>query len=298
MAVSIRKKILFPAIIMLLASSMPVLADVYTDYVEQYSVMAVEQQEKHGIPASITLAQGLLESAAGRSTLATRGNNHFGIKCHNTWRGDTMIRSDDRPDDCFRVYRNARESYEDHSNFLLKPRYSVLFELDPADYSGWATGLRKCGYATDPNYASRLVSIIERYALYLYDTPGGRDSEENAAYIQSMLASSHPVRRSRGLHYVIAAPGDTYAKLAREFKIDKKKLLEYNDMKRDTHIKDWEEVYLEPKLSEAPAGLTTAVIGEGESMHSLSQRYGMRLDVIRSLNPDVRDRAGAKIRLR
>ena len=135
MAVSIREKILFPAIV-LFASDTPLLADVYTDYVEQYSVMAVEQQEKHGIPASITLAQGLLESAAGRSTLATRGNNHFGIKCHNTWRGDTMIRSDDRPDDCFRVYRNARESYEDHSNFLLKPRYSVLFELDPADYSG------------------------------------------------------------------------------------------------------------------------------------------------------------------
>lgn len=285
-------------IILILSASAVSNADVYHEYIETYSDMAVEQQELHGIPASITLAQGLLESAAGRSTLATRGNNHFGIKCHNTWTGDTMIRSDDRPDDCFRVYRSVRESFDDHSQLLLRKRYSSLFDLDPLDYAGWATGLRKCGYATDPNYASRLITIIERYALYLYDSLAGRDTEAGAAFIQSELAASHPVRRSRGLHYVIAAPGDKYSKIAREFGIDTHALLKYNDMKRDAKIKDWEEVYLEPKLEKAPYGISTAVIGEGESLHSLSQRFGMRLDVLRELNPKVRDRAGSTIRLR
>lgn len=289
---------LYVLIILLATIVATVRGDVYRDYIDTYGAMAVEQQELHGIPASITLAQGLLESAAGRSTLATRGNNHFGIKCHNTWSGDTMLRSDDNPDDCFRVYRNAAESFNDHSLFLLKKRYSPLFELDPLDYAGWARGLKKCGYATDPNYASRLITIIERYALYLFDSEGGRSAEENAQFIQATLAASHPVRRSRRLHYVIAAPGDSYASIARELKMDAKKLMSYNDVHRDHKIKDWEEVWLEPKHEEAPEGVERVTIGEGESMHSISQRYGMRLSTIKGLNPKARDRAGTVLRLR
>lgn len=272
-------------------------ADIYNEYISKYSDMAVEQQALHGIPASVTLAQGLLESAAGRSRLATQGNNHFGIKCHNTWSGDTMLRSDDRPNECFRVYDSAADSYGDHSRLLLGKRYASLFQLDPLDYAAWAKGLKKCGYATDPNYASRLIAIIERYSLYLYDTDAGRHAEENAQYIQSFLAASHPVRRSRGLHYIIAAPGDTYKSIAKEFNIDLSKLLEYNDVKRNGNIKDWEEVYIEPKLEKAPDNLTTAVIGEGESMHSLSQRFGMSLATLKKLNPRVPDRAGSTLRL-
>lgn len=274
------------------------MADAYQDYIDRYSPLAVEQQQAYGIPASITLAQGLLESAAGRSTLATRGNNHFGIKCHSGWTGDTLLRSDDAPDECFRAYNSAAESFADHSKFLLRKRYAPLFTLDPTDWQSWAVTLRKCGYATDPNYASRLITIIERYALYLYDTEAGRRSEENTDFIRSSLLSTHKVRRSRGLHYVIALPGDDYAAIASEFGISKKKLLEYNDVRRDGEIKAWEEVYLEPKLDSAPDGQSSATIGEGESIHSVAQRFGMTVAAVRTLNPKAKDRPGTVLRLR
>ena len=140
----------------------------YQDYIDLYKDIAIEQMLKHNIPASITLAQGLLESGAGRSTLAVKGNNHFGIKCHE-WNGPTMIKSDDRPDDCFRVYTNPKQSYEDHSAFLKRPRYKSLFQLSRTDYRGWARGLKACGYATNPAYAQSLINIIEPYQLYIYD---------------------------------------------------------------------------------------------------------------------------------
>lgn len=271
--------------------------DAYQKYIETYGGMAVEQQQLHGIPASITLAQGLLESNAGRSRLATYGNNHFGIKCHNTWTGDTMLRNDDSRNECFRVYDKAEDSFNDHSRFLLRERYASLFKLDPLDYTAWAKGLKKCGYATDPNYASRLTAIIERYALYVYDSDAGRNAEENAAFIQSTLAASHPVRRTRGIHYVIAAPGDTYKTIAKEFNVDVKKLLEYNDVHRNRTIKDWEEVYLEPKLADAPSDLKTIVIGEGESIHSVSQRLGVSMKTLLDLNPKVPDKSGETLKL-
>ena len=288
---------LFLFIFSLGACASGIFADAYSDYIGQYAPLAVGQQDSYGIPASITLAQGLLESAAGRSTLATRGNNHFGIKCHSEWEGDTLLRSDDAPDECFRAYRTAAESFEDHSRFLLRKRYAPLFELDPADYRAWATTLRKCGYATDPNYASRLITIIERYALYLYDTEAGRMSEETCEFIRSTLLSTHKVRRSRGLHYVIALPGDTYASIAGEFNIDRKKLLKYNDARRDGNIKEWEEVYLEPKLGTAPDGVTSTTIGEGETIHSVAQRYGMTVESIRALNPKAKDKPGTTLRM-
>lgn len=271
--------------------------DPYRDYIAEYSGLAVEQQSLHGIPASVTLAQGLLESAAGRSSLAMRGNNHFGIKCHSEWRGDTLLRNDDAANECFRSYATAAESFEDHSRFLLRKRYAPLFDLDINDYAGWANGLRSCGYATDPNYASRLITIIERYALYLFDTDEGRNAEDNARFIQEMLSRSHPVRRSRGLHYIIAAPGDTYREIAREFDIPEKTLRKYNDATRN-RIKDWEEVYLEEKHDEAPDGVDSAIIGDGESIHSLAQRFGMKLATLRSLNPCAPDRPGTRLRMK
>lgn len=272
--------------------------DAYRAYIETFSAMAVEQQQAHGITASITLAQGLLESAAGRSTLATEGNNHFGIKCHSDWKGETMTRSDDAPDDCFRVYDDAAESYEDHSRFLMRKRYERLFDLDPTDYTGWAKGLKACGYATDPHYADRLVAIIERYGLNAFDTDAGRHAEETSEFIASALKSTHPIRKSRGLYYVVAYPGDTYASIAKEFHLKKKKLLAYNDVERDGEIKPWEEVYLQEKpemLTDSPA---TAVIGEGESLHSLAQRYGVSLKTLKKLNKRVKDRPGERIKLR
>ena len=272
--------------------------DAYREYVETYSAMAVEQQEAYGIPASITLAQGLLESAAGRSTLATEGNNHFGIKCHSDWEGETMTRSDDAPDDCFRVYSDAAQSFEDHSRFLMRKRYERLFDLDPSDYAGWARGLKACGYATDPHYADRLVTIIERYSLNMFDTEAGRHAEETCDYITSVLGSTHPIRKSRGLYYVVAYPGDTYESIAREFHLKPKKLMAFNDAGRDGEIKAWEEVYLQEKLDRAPEGVVSVTIGEGESIHSVAQRNGVKLEAIKALNKGAKDRPGTTLRVR
>lgn len=272
----------------------------YTDYIERYSSMAVKQQQKYGIPASITLAQGLLESAAGYSTLATEGNNHFGIKCHNTWEGPTMLRDDDAPDECFRVYADAAESFEDHSRFLAKGRrYASLFNLELTDYKGWATGLSAAGYATDPNYAPRLISIIEQYGLYMYDRPDGDAEDPAALFIMEQLKHNHAVRRSRGLHYVIAVPGDTYKSIAAEFSLNPNDLAKYNDAESpDTEIKAWEEVYFQPKHDTPPTGVKYVTIGEDESAHSLSQRYGVTMNLINRLNPKYKDEPGTRLRLR
>ena len=180
----------------------------------------------------------------------------------------------------------------------MRKRYERLFDLDPTDYTGWAKGLKACGYATDPHYADRLVAIIERYGLNAFDTDAGRHAEETSEFIASALKSTHPIRKSRGLYYVVAYPGDTYASIAKEFHLKKKKLLAYNDVERDGEIKPWEEVYLQEKpemLTDSPA---TAVIGEGESLHSLAQRYGVSLKTLKKLNKRVKDRPGERIKLR
>ncbi len=138
-------------------------------YIEQWNTTALEQMHDHYIPASITLAQGILESGSGNSRLAKEANNHFGIKCHKAWTGDTFIQDDDKKDECFRSYYSAKESYNDHSLFLKKNRYAGLFELRLNDYKGWARGLKSAGYATNPKYAHLLINLIERYHLYQYD---------------------------------------------------------------------------------------------------------------------------------
>lgn len=272
-------------------------ADTYTDYIDKYSGLAVSQMDLHGIPASVTLAQGLLESGAGRSTLATEGNNHFGIKCHTDWEGETMLRSDDAPDECFRVYDTAEESFEDHSRFLKRKRYASLFELDPGDYSGWARGLKQCGYATNPHYADILITIIERYALYNYDNGGIPDEAEMAEFIRQTIASSHIVRKSRGLHYVIAYPGDTYSSLASEFGISLESILANNDMAGDCEVREWQEVYLVSKLDEGPDDVKTVTIGRDETLHSVSQRFGVTLESLRRYNPKIKDKPGQRVRL-
>ena len=274
-------------------------ADRYSDYISRFAPMAVEQMELYGIPASITLAQGLLESAAGGSLLASQGNNHFGIKCHSDCTGDTMLRDDDAPDECFRVYQSPEQSFEDHSVFLTRKRYQSLFELSPYDYEAWARGLKKCGYATDPNYADRLISIIERYSLNAYDSGAADLAEQTAAFILESLRSAHVVRRGRGLHYVIANPGDTYRSIACEFDVDPTLIASYNDADDiDVEIKPWQEVYFQEKLERAPENVKRVTIGADESIHSVSQRYGMKLSVILSLNPGVKDRPGQKLKLR
>ncbi len=273
----------------------------YEEYIEKYADMAVDQMNMYGIPASITLAQGILESGGGRSALAREGNNHFGIKCHKEWSGPYMLRTDDKPNECFRVYRSAADSFNDHSQFLRRNRYAELFDLDPKDYKGWARGLKKCGYATDPNYAARLISIIELYSLNTFDSgfvrSNNHDTAETAEFIHKMLQRKHVVRRNRGLHYVIAQPGDTYSKIALELNIKTSNLLKYNDVAKDGEIKPWEEVYLQEKLDHAPQNAYKATIGEGESFHSLAQRFGIKLSALQELNPTTPDKPGQTLRL-
>lgn len=143
-------------------------------YIFQYKDIAIKEMEQYGIPASITLSQALLESGNGNSRLAKQANNHFGIKCTSNWQGKTILKDDDNENDCFRVYNNPEESFRDHSEFLLRKRYAPLFELDKNDYKGWASGLKRAGYATNPKYAELLISLIERYELYQYDSPETR----------------------------------------------------------------------------------------------------------------------------
>jgi len=167
---TIRMKLL--CLIGLLSTSMLGLAETKittVQYIEQWNTTALEQMHEHLIPASITLAQGILESGSGNSRLAKQANNHFGIKCHKSWTGDTFIQDDDKKDECFRSYYSANESYNDHSLFLKRSRYAGLFELRLDDYKGWAKGLKSAGYATNPKYAHLLIDLIERYHLYQYD---------------------------------------------------------------------------------------------------------------------------------
>ncbi len=287
------------AAILSLLTILPLRADCYNDYIDSYCTLAQAEMEKYGIPASITLAQGLLESAAGRSALAREGNNHFGIKCHRDWNGKSMLRDDDAPDECFRVYSDPAESFRDHSIFLTRKRYEKLFELDPTDYSGWAKGLRECGYATDPHYADRIIAIVERYSLHTYDTPGQHRGESGADYIMAQLGATHRICRYRGLHYVVGAPGDTYASIAAQFNTDAARLASINDASdAGSEIRPWEEVYFEPKLETAPDGIKHATIGADETLRSVAQRYGMTEAAVRKLNPNAADRPGTRLKLR
>lgn len=139
------------------------------EYIDRFKTIAIVEMNQYGIPASITLAQGLLESGNGNGSLAREANNHFGIKCHSEWKGKTIYKDDDQKDDCFRVYKTPEESFRDHSDFLKRKRYAFLFELDKNDYKGWAYGLKEAGYATNPKYPELLLSLIERYDLSQYD---------------------------------------------------------------------------------------------------------------------------------
>ena len=286
----------------------------YWDYIENYHEMAQEQMRLHGIPASITLAQGLLESGAGRSTLATQANNHFGIKVSSGWTGPYMVKSDDRPDDRFRKYRNARESYEDHSQFLLKPRYASLFKLSPTDYKGWAKGLKSCGYATSPTYAQQLITIIENYKLYEYDDASKKHHHSHsdhqaqhgwqAAVAQANTAqptsrsqaeqlfyAAHPVQQNNRNYYIVVQSGDNMPTLAMMTGISRRKIRRYNDLPRKYQPQAGDVLYLQKKRTHADKAYKGIphVVQEGESMYSISQRYGIRLKSLYKLNDLPKD---------
>lgn len=248
----------------------------YVTYIETYKDIAIAQMNKYHIPASITLAQALLESGAGKSELARKSNNHFGIKCHS-WSGKRTYHDDDAADECFRVYKNVADSYEDHSVFLATGgRYAFLFQLDKTDYVGWAHGLKRAGYATSPTYADKLIEIIERYGLDRYDNPQGKRT--------TRYLGPHTPQLAHDLVYIVARQGDTMQGIVEEFGISKSKLIRYNDQHRKYVPVKGDIIYLHRKYRKAQKPFTKHVVVDGESMHMISQKYAVQLDRLYKMN--------------
>ena len=278
----------------------------YQQYIDQYKDIAIEQMQRYRIPASITLAQGLLESGAGRSELTRNSNNHFGIKCNNNWTGRRTYHDDDAKNDCFRVYDSAYDSYEDHSKFLSSnQRYRPLFQLKPTDYKGWAKGLKACGYATSPVYAEKLVEIIQLYKLYQYDSAKGYDHfmAQRTKDQNPNGASLHTIKIFNKNYYIIARRGDTFKSIGQEVGISYRKIAKYNERNRKDQLQEGEVIWLKKKQSKAPKDYKGRLhyVRSGESMYSIAQQYGIRLKKLYKMNklsPDYQIKVGDGLRLR
>ncbi|MBQ4388111.1 MAG: glucosaminidase domain-containing protein [Prevotella sp.] len=272
----------------------------YQDYFTTYKDIAIEQMLKYKIPASITLAQGVLESGAGRSELALKANNHFGIKC-NGWTGRKSYHDDDERNECFRAYNSVYESYRDHSVFLTtSQRYSRLFQLKLTDYKGWAKGLKACGYATSPVYASKLIEIIEVYKLYQYDTAKGYDKFRQQQIEHGDLRQVYAFNKN---YYILARRGDSYRSLAPEVDISYRKLARYNERDKNDALEEGEIVWLKKKARKAPKEYKGRLhqVQPGESMYTIAQKYGIRLKYLYKMNdlaPDYQLCVGDRLWLR
>lgn len=280
------------------------------DYVDKYSDLAVKEMKRSGVPASITLSQGMLESSYGNSTLATKANNHFGIKCHNDWKGKTMHRDDDRPNECFRSYKSVYESFQDHSNFLReRKRYELLFTLKTTDYKGWSKGLKKAGYATDPHYPKRLIKLIEDYELYKYDKDvDSKDILTNDDFKKVSvrknidgfvidLDNNHEVKYNNGVKYITVREDDSFERISEEFELRPWELYTYNDLSSDASVSDYRYLYIQPKRGRAHKKHESYKLKAGETLHYVSQKYGVKLRKIYKFNnldkgdkPNVGDR--------
>ena len=283
------------------------------EYIDTYKSIAMEEMRRTGIPASITLGQGILESGDGNSKLARKANNHFGIKCHDNWDGRRMRHDDDAKNECFRRYKNPEESYKDHSDFLTgTSRYAFLFKLDPEDYKDWAKGLKKAGYATSSSYARRLIDIIETNQLYKYDqdviASAGTNSfvKNNGDKIADIdenesAGGGRQILINNRVKYIIAKSGDTFDKLAEEFDKLSWELPRYNELSADSQLIAGQRIYLQPKRNKAAAGEKYHIVQEGETMYSISQRYGIKLEKLyekNNMTPGTEPKIGQKLSLR
>lgn len=273
----------------------------YSDYFSTWGEVAVQQMVQYRIPASITLAQGVLESGAGKSELARKANNHFGIKC-NGWTGRKSYHDDDERGECFRAYDNAYQSYVDHSVFLTNsPRYRRLFDLKRTDYKGWAKGLKACGYATSPTYATRLIEIIETYGLHRYDVGKGFDKQRIEQMHQS--ADQRQVFTFNNNYYVRARRGDTFRRIADDVDVSYRRLAKFNERDKNDTLEEGEIIWLQKKRRKAPKEFKNRPhrVEPGESMYIISQRYGIRLKNLYKMNgltPDYVIQAGDLLRVR
>jgi hypothetical protein len=285
-------------------------------YIATYREIAVKEMMEYRIPASITLAQGIYESNAGRSRLATDAKNHFGIKCHKEWEGKTFFQDDETKNECFRKYNNPEESFRDHSYFLSqRDRYKPLFNLEITDYRGWANGLKKYGYATNLNYADHLIKTIEDYRLYQFDVAdfplvfnesagSEKDSIRTAALTAKFdLFAEGPGKRmvylNNGLQFIIFQKNDDIKNISKAFHVSERKIRKFNDMKKDVPLVQGQMVYLEPKKKEA--AIAQHFVKPGETLYILSQKYGIELSQIYKINKLKTGRpikSGQKILLR
>lgn len=260
-------------------------------YVKQYGAWAIEEQQRVGIPASITLAQGIYETGAGESELATKANNHFGIKCKKEWKGATFAHTDDAPNECFRKYNSAKESYVDHSNYLKNSvRYAELFTYDKADYTSWAKGLRRCGYATNPAYAQKLIKMVEDFDLQVYTfAADGKKTEEVVPGQETLLSvkteaigsTADGTEKMNGIKGVYAKKGDNLLDKAMKYNIRYARLLEINELADEPLKKDM-FIYLEPKNNKGAHPIY--VVKEGETIESIAHAEGMNSRQLRIFN--------------
>ena len=268
-------------------------------YIDKYNKIAVREMQRVGIPASITLAQGILESGDGNSTLARKANNHFGIKCHKDWKGESMYRDDDRPNECFRSYKDANQSFVDHSEFLCThKRYAFLFEYGTTDYKKWAKGLKQAGYATSPTYADRLIQIIEQNNLQRFDkavkpesTPEERTeiAEQTNNFIEvdvndMEVSPFGNIKTNNGVDYVEALPGDNIESVAARYELEPWQLRMFNELDAKAKLKVGQRLYISRKQSKAEKQYKTHTVKKGETMHSIAQQYAIRLKSLYKLN--------------
>ncbi|MEX1002717.1 MAG: glucosaminidase domain-containing protein [Crocinitomicaceae bacterium] len=279
------------------------------DYVDMWKITAIEQMNTHHIPASITLAQGILESGNGNSELARVANNHFGIKCHKGWDGEMFFQDDDAPNECFRSYPDASQSYTDHSQFLTgRSRYAALFDLSMTDYKSWAKGLKKAGYATNPKYADLLIEIIEKYDLAKYDKmpylptdqkkdltiqidephviPEDPQEIAKEKVIQMEVSSApHEVKVNKyRIRYVRVHKGDTYYRIAQEFDLGLWQLYRYNDLGKRDVLKEGEIIYLDPKRNRSKRGNNIHLCNQPLSLRDIAQIEGIKLKKLLKYN--------------
>ncbi|MFB6257545.1 MAG: glucosaminidase domain-containing protein [Flavobacteriales bacterium] len=277
-------------------------------YVDRWKDVAIRHMHQYGIPASITLAQGILESGYGNSPLARYANNHFGIKC-NGWEGRKFYKDDDHEDDCFRKYYNAERSYEDHAEFLTsRGRYSFLFELRPNNYRAWARGLKQAGYATDPSYPDRLITLIERRDLHRFDTlstmekrtPKAQEKERRKLENVETRGGRRVYRHPNSIDLVKVRPGDSFDSLAADLDISKERLLRYNDMNPTDRLSPGDTVYIQPKRNWSRDRKIYRA-EKGETMWKIAHRFGLKLEKLYERNnmiPGTQPEPGQRIFLR
>ena len=278
----------------------------YQLYINQYKDLAIREMLQYRIPASITLAQAVFESGAGRSRLARLGNNHFGIKCHD-WTGRTIAEDDDALGECFRAYDHPLQSFEDHSKFLVNSsRYRKLFSLSMQDYRGWAHGLKACGYATNPRYAYKLIELIELYKLYVYDNARSYDHAmvkySGNQTVVNQAKPLHPIAIFNKNYYIRARRGDTFKLIGEEIGVSYKKIAKYNERDKDDALTEGEIIFLKKKRKRAPKAFKNRphVVKNGESLYIIAQIYGMRLSSLYKLNdftPDHTIHVGDVVRV-